>query len=135
MIVDTSAIVAVVLRETGFQAVLDCFDGDDPLAVGAPTLTESALVLSTRLGRDARPKLARLLQEYEIAIVPFAAAHWDEATEAFLRFGKGRHPAALNYGDCMSYAVAKLAGQPLLCLGRDFAQTDLSVVPLLLPGG
>jgi ribonuclease VapC len=127
MIIDTSAIVAVVLREPGFQAVLDCFDGDDQLAVGAPTLTESALVLSTRLGRDARPKLARLLQEYEIAIVPFAAAHWDEATEAFLRFGKGRHPAALNYGDCMSYAVAKLADQPLLCVGLDFAQTDLSL--------
>ena len=130
MIVDTSAIVAVVLREPGFQAVVDCLEGDEPVAVGAPTLTEAALVLSARLDRDARPKLARLLQEYEIAIVPFAAAHWDEATEAFLRFGKGRHPAALNYGDCMSYAVAKLADQPLLCVGRDFAQTDLSLVPL-----
>jgi ribonuclease VapC len=130
MIVDTSAIVAVVLREPGFEAVLDCLEGDDPVAVGAPTLTESTMVLSTRLGRDARPKIARLLQEYEIAVVPFAAAHWDEATEAFLRFGKGRHRAALNYGDCMSYAVAKLADQPLLCLGRDFAQTDLSLVAL-----
>ena len=130
MIVDTSAIVAVVLRESGFQAVLDRLEGGEPLAVGAPTLTEAALVLSIRLDRDARPKLARLLQEYEIAVVPFAAAHWDEATEAFLRFGKSRHPAALNYGDCMSYAVAKVAGQPLLCLGRDFAQTDLSLVPL-----
>jgi ribonuclease VapC len=92
------------------------------------------LVLSVRLARDARPKLARLLQEYEIAIVPFAAAHWDEATEAFLRFGKSRHPAGLNYGDCMSYAVAKLAGQPLLCLGQDFVRTDLSLVPLTQVG-
>lgn len=130
MIVDTSAIVAVVLREPGFQALVDCLEGDDSLAVGAPTLTEATLVLSARLKRDARPKLARLLQEYEIAIVPFAAAHWDEATEAFVRFGKGRHPAALNYGDCMSYAVARLADQPLLCLRRDFAQTDLALVPL-----
>jgi len=130
MIVDTSAIVAVVLRESGFQAVVECLEGDDPLAVGAPTLTEASLVLSARLDRDARPKIARLLQEYEIAVVPFAAAHWDEATEAFMRFGKGRHPAGLNYGDCMSYAVAKLADQPLLCLGRDFAQTDLVLVPL-----
>ena len=130
MIVDTSALVAVVLREPGFQAVVDRLEGDEPLAVGAPTLTEATLVLSARLDRDARPKLARFLQEYEIAVVPFAAAHWDEATEAFLRFGKGRHPAALNYGDCMSYAVAKLADQPSLCLGRDFVQTDLALVPL-----
>jgi len=130
MIVDTSAIVAVVLRESGFQAVVECLEGDDPLAVGAPTLTEASLVLSARLDRDARPKLARFLQEYEIAVVSFGVAHWDEATEAFMRFGKGRHPAGLNYGDCMSYAVAKLADQPLLCLGRDFAQTDLVLVPL-----
>ena len=130
MIVDTSAIVAVVLRESGFQAVVECLEGDDPLAVGAPTLTEASLVLSARLDRDARPKLARFLQEYEIAVVSFGAVHWDEATEAFMRFGKGRHPAGLNYGDCMSYAVAKLADQPLLCLGRDFAQTDLVLVPL-----
>ncbi|MCZ7663094.1 MAG: type II toxin-antitoxin system VapC family toxin [Thermoleophilia bacterium] len=73
-------------------------DRDEPLAVGAPTLTEAALVLSARFDRDARPKLARFLQEYEIAVVPFAAAHWDEATEAFLRFGRVRHPAAPNYG-------------------------------------
>lgn len=130
MIVDTSAIVAVVLREPGFQVVVDYLEGDDPLAVGAPTLTEASLVLSARLDRDARPKLARFLQEYEIAVVSFGAAHWDEATEAFMRFGKGRHPAGLNYGDCMSYAVAKLADQRLLCLGRDFAQTDLILVPL-----
>jgi len=133
MIVDTSAIVAIVLREPGSQAVLDCLEGADSLAVGAPTLTESALVLSARLGRDARPRLARLLQEYEITIVPFAAAHWDEATEAFLRFGKGRHPAALNFGDCMTYAVAKLADQPLLCLGRDFVHTDLRLQPPTAP--
>ncbi|MBN1629357.1 MAG: type II toxin-antitoxin system VapC family toxin [Thermoleophilia bacterium] len=130
MIVDSSAIVAIILREPGFEAVLECLEAGGPVAVGAPTLAESALVLSARLGRDARPKLARLLQEYEIEVIPFAAAHSDEATEAFMRFGKGRHPAALNFGDCMSYAVAKLAGQPLLCLGGDFAQTDLVLAPL-----
>lgn len=130
MILDTSAILAVVPREPGFQAVVECLEVDESLAVEAPTLTEATLVLSARLQRDARPKLARLLQEFEITVVPFAAAHWDEASEAFLRFGKGRHPAALNYGDCMSYAVARLADQPLLCLGRDFAQTDLALVPL-----
>ncbi|MCL4368365.1 MAG: type II toxin-antitoxin system VapC family toxin [Actinobacteria bacterium] len=70
-----------------------------------------------------------MLQEYDITVLPFTTAHADEAAEAFLRFGEVRHPAALNYGDCMSYAVAKLADQPLLCLGRDFAQTDLAMVP------
>jgi ribonuclease VapC len=130
MIVDTSAIVAVVLREPDYQVVVDRMEGGDPLALGAPTYLEAVLVLSARLGRDARPKIARMLQEYEIAVIPFTATHADEAAEAFLRFGRGRHPAALNYGDCMSYAMARLAGQPLLCQGRDFAQTDLAVVPL-----
>jgi ribonuclease VapC len=130
MIIDTSALVAVVLAEPGFEALVKRLEDEEPRGVGAPTLTEATLVLSARLRRDARPKLARLLQEYEITVVPFGPLHWEEASEAYLRFGKGRHPAGLNFGDCLSYAVARLAGQPLLCIGADFLQTDLELVPL-----
>jgi ribonuclease VapC len=71
--------------------------------------------------------LASFLQEFEISILPFGVFHWEEASEAFRRFGKGRHPAALNFGDCLTYATAKLAGRPLLFIGNDFSQTDLDL--------
>ena len=60
-----------------------------------------------------------------MSVVSFSEAHWREASDAFARYGKGRHPASLNFGDCMSYAVAKLSGAPLLFVGTDFAQTDI----------
>ena len=71
--------------------------------------------------------LARFLQEAEIEVVALGAAHWTVAADAYLTYGKGRHHAGLNFGDCMTYAVAKLAGEPLLCLGDDFPATDLEV--------
>jgi ribonuclease VapC len=98
--------------------------------IGAPTLTEVSIVLGSRLGRDPMPLVGRVLQELGIVVIPFSQEHWAEATDAFMRYGKGRHPAGLNYGDCMTYAVAKLTGQPLLAVGDDFPQTDLELVPL-----
>jgi ribonuclease VapC len=65
--------------------------------------------------------------EGSIAMVPFGEEHYSAAVEAWLRYGKGRHKAALNFGDCMSYATAKLSNQPLLCSGKDFSQTDLQL--------
>lgn len=125
MIVDTSAIVALVMRETGFEDVLSRLTSDPNPAIGTPTLAETAIVLSARLRRDARALLSRFLVESSIALVPFGESHFSAAVEAWLRFGKGRHPAGLNFGDCLSYAVARLAGAPLLCVGDDFAKTDL----------
>lgn len=127
MILDSSAIVAVALREPGFKAVLQRIIEAPAVAVGAPTLAEAAIVLSGRLGRDARGILARFLQEGAIATIPFTEAHFGAAVEAWLRFGKGRHPAALNFGDCLAYATAMLAGEPLLCIGNDFPQTDVTL--------
>jgi ribonuclease VapC len=85
--------------------------------------------LSARLKSDARALLARFLSEASIAVVPFGESHYGVAVEAWLRFGKGRHPAALNFGDCLSYAVASLADEPLLFMGGDFARTDISRAP------
>ena len=72
--------------------------------------------------------LIRWLQTLEVMVVPFTELHWHEAVRAYARYGKGRHPAALNFGDCLSYAVASMAKLPLLCVGEDFKQTDLLLV-------
>jgi ribonuclease VapC len=83
------------------------------------------MVLSARTGRDARGEIARSLRRLQILVIPFTEEHFEVAADAFHRYGKGRHPAALNFGDCMSYAVAAVGGFPLLYTGNDFAQTDI----------
>lgn len=125
MILDTSAIVAVILQEPDYESLLERIAGAATVAVGAPTLAEAALVLSSRLGRDARGVLARFLQEGAIAVIPFTESHFGVAVDAWLRYGKGRHRAGLNFGDCLAYATAVVAGQPLLCVGEDFGRTDV----------
>lgn len=125
MIVDSSALVAVVFQEPGWDALVAKLVGSATTGIGTPTLAETGIVLAARLGEDPHALLVRLLDELEIAEVPFGEAHWREALRAYRRYGRGRHQAGLNYGDCMSYAVARLAGEPLLFVGNDFAATDL----------
>jgi ribonuclease VapC len=127
VIVDSSALVAVVLCEPGYEPVLECLGEEPGAGVGAPTLAETGIVLAARMDVRGRTLLSRFVQESELVVVPFSDEHWDVATEAYLRFGKGRHPARLNFGDCLTYAVARLADEPLLCIGNDFAQTDLTL--------
>jgi ribonuclease VapC len=127
MILDSSAIVGVVLREPGFEELVRKIAGAETVAVGAPTLAEAGIVLTARLERDPRGLLQGLLREWEAATVTFGEEHWREALSAYSRFGRGRHRARLNFGDCLSYAVAQLAGEPLLCTGNDFARTDLEL--------
>lgn len=127
MILDTSAVIAVVMQEPGYETIVEKLTGADRLGIGTPSLTETAIVLSARLGSDARALLARFLFEGSIVTVPFVDAHYGVALDAWLRFGKGRHQAALNFGDCMAYAVAKVAQEPLLCSGEHFARTDLEL--------
>jgi ribonuclease VapC len=125
MILDTSAVVAIVMKEPGYEELLRRLAGGTA-AIGTATLTETAIVLSARLQSDARSLLARFLSEASIAIIPFGESHYSAAVDAWLRFGKGKHTAALNFGDCLSYAVAHLANEPLLFVGDDFAQTDIT---------
>ena len=124
MILDSSALVAIVLQEPEAKSLLDRMCEAPHVAIGAATLLETGIVLSARLNDDARGLLARLLQESGIAVLHVTEAHFGVATDAWLRFGKGRHPASLNFGDCLSYAMAVVAGEPLLAVGDDFAQTD-----------
>lgn len=125
MIVDSSAIVAVLLREPGWEDLVVKLSAQTTAAVAAPTLAEVGLVMTAKMGRKASIVLSRFLQETNLAVIPFAEEHWRVAVEAYARFGKGRHAAGLNFGDCLTYAVARLAGQPLLFVGRDFSKTDL----------
>ncbi len=127
MIVDSSAIIAICFREKGFEELLDKLAASRSAAVGTPTLVETGIVLSARLERDARGLLERFAQEFGLQAVVFGERHWRAAHEAWLRFGKGRHRARLNLGDCMSYATAKVAARPLLCTGRDFVHTDIEL--------
>lgn len=125
MIVDSSAVVAIVLREPGHELLLEKLAGSGA-GIGTPTLAELGLVLSARLGRDARPVIDGLLDRLGLDVVPFGDAHWRVAVGAFVRYGRGRHRAGLNFGDCLTYAVASLADEPLLFVGDDFAHTDLT---------
>lgn len=127
MILDSSAIVAILLREQECEDLLDKLATVPTVGVGAPTLTEAGIVLTARLGDRARQILSLFLQESKLVVVPFGELHWRTAVEAYYRYGKGRHAAGLNFGDCMAYATARLARQPLLCTGKDFSRTDLEL--------
>ena len=126
MVLDSSAIVAIYLREPGHERLIDRIDAAEVVVVGVPTLLESVIVLTARLGRDARPMIFAFLRRLDAEVVPFNQEHLDVAATAFIRFGRARHPAALNFGDCMSYAVASVAGMPLLFTGEDFPRTDIA---------
>lgn len=117
----------MISEEDGHHELAEVLAAAAGVGAGTPTLFETAIVLIARQGGAGRAGLLRFLDENRVLSIPFGARHWTIAAEAFLRFGKGRHPARLNYGDCMTYATARVAGAPLLCLGGDFVQTDLSV--------
>lgn len=128
MILDSSAIIAILFQEPAADKLLERMRAASVRGVGTPTLVETGAVLTARAGEPAVAWLHRFLQAFEVTVLPFEAPHWQEAVAAYNQFGRGRHPAGLNLGDCFSYATAKLAGQPLLCLGEDFPKTDLALV-------
>ena len=125
MIVDASALLAIVFQESGYEDVLDRILSAPVAAAGSPTLAEAGIVLHARLGARAPGLLERLLDELGIEEISFESVHWREAVEAYREFGKGQDPAGLNFGDCLTYAVARLSGEPLLFVGEDFRKTDL----------
>ncbi len=125
MIVDSSALIAVVLEEQDQSTYLDLMRASD-LAMSAPTLFECRLVALRRSGPALEDKLLFLIEGLKIEIVAFDEAQASLAADAFRRYGKGRDKAALNFGDCFSYALAKSRGEPLLYKGGDFARTDVA---------
>jgi ribonuclease VapC len=128
VIVDTSALVAVLVEEPGYADAWEAMKSADAVGVGTPTLVETGMVMERLAPKRGRLLLVSLLDDLEAITVAFSGAHWPVAVDAFLRFGKGRHAAALNLGDCLTYAVAKVAREPLLCVGDEFTHTDLALV-------
>ena len=125
MIVDSSAVIALVLREPEAGRIEAALLGPGRARLPAPAYVECCLVLGGRYGDAGVARLDAFILQYRLTFVHFTEAHAALARDAFLRYGKGRHPAALNFGDCMSYAVAKVERLPLLWVGEDFGRTDV----------
>lgn len=126
LVLDTSALVAILLREPPADALLNRILGASLRHLSAATLVEAGMVMEGRRGDVGARELDELLAQLEVEIVPLTAAQAALARGAFRRFGKGRHPAALNLGDCFSYALAVALDAPLLFVGDDFARTDIA---------
>lgn len=122
MIVDTSALIAILRKEPDWEALLNKLLAAPVARMSAGTLIETRLV-AEREGGTA--DLAVLMAQARVQVVPVDQAQADAAHDGFLRYGKGRHPAALNLGDLFAYGLAKATGEPLLFKGNDFARTDI----------
>ena len=128
MVVDSSAILAILLNEPDAAAIRTAFDAEDTRLISAATLLEAAVVIESRKGEAGGVQLDLLVGKAALEIVPVDAEQIGEARRAYRRFGRGRHPAALNYGDLFSYALSRITGEPLLFKGEDFQRTDVARV-------
>lgn len=125
MILDTSAVISMLWGEPDADRMEEAVVAAGELAIAAPSLVELTTVAEGRFGRPMGEKLDALLDRLRPEVVPFTAEHAALAREGWRRYGKGRHPAGLNLGDCFAYALAKSRNQPLLFKGDDFARTDV----------
>jgi ribonuclease VapC len=125
VVVDTSALMAVVLGEPDAERYAASLAAAPRLLIAAPTWLEAAIVATARLGPEGHALLTELLEGLQATVVPFDEVLARSAHDGWLRFGRGRHPAGLNLGDCFAYALAKQCAEPLLFKGEDFARTDL----------
>ena len=128
IVVDTSALIAILDKEPDAARYAEAIAEADTPLISAATLLELHVVMLNRHGARAAQIVERLIQDAAFQIENFTAQHVELAREAYARFGKGRNTAGLNYGDCFSYALAKATGLPLLFKGRDFSKTDLVAV-------
>lgn len=128
MVVDTSAVCAIVFDEPDRKAFTTAIDYDSVRLMPLVTLVESRLVVERRKGPGVADEVDHLVRDGEIEVVPLTLEQASVATQALQRFGKGVHPAGLNFGDCFPYALAKVSGESLLFKGDDFRRTDIAAV-------
>ncbi len=128
MVIDTSAVMAIFLGEPASDRLSRAIRAAPERWMSAASVLEAGIVVEVRFQGAGKEKLDRLLHHLEVGVVPFTEQHSVIGREAFRRFGKGRHPAGLNFGDCFSYALARALGEPLLFVGDDFARTDIAAV-------
>jgi ribonuclease VapC len=127
MVIDTSAVIAILLGESTASGLIDAVDDSPVVLLSAAALVESGIVTLRRLGDDGEGHLERILHRLGAKVVPVSREQAEIARSAFRRFGKGRHPAGLNFGDCFSYALARALDEPLLFVGDDFSRTDVGI--------
>ncbi len=125
MVVDSSALMAILRGEPEEPAFRQAIRTAANRLMAAPTRVESAMVALGRGGEPGLEQMQALIERLDLEVVPFTHDQATLAIDAFRRFGKGRHPAGLNFGDCFSYALAKATGEPLLFKGDDFSRTDV----------
>lgn len=125
MVIDTSALAAVVLGEPDAERYVEAMQRQGHLSMSAASLLEARIVVEARQGPDATRDLDLLIDQTAVEVAAVDAPQVDIAFTAWRRFGKGRHPAGLNFGDCFAYALAAVLDAPLLFKGKDFAATDV----------
>jgi ribonuclease VapC len=128
LVVDTSAAVAVILGEPGSEELAGHLEDALARLMPAAIRVELGIVIEARLWPAGQDVVDRFLRDAKVNIVPVDADLAARAMSGWRRYGKGRHPAGLNFGDCFSYALAEQTGHPVLCTGDDFAATDITVV-------
>lgn len=132
MVIDSSALVALLLGEPETERFVAAIASASSRSVSAPSYVETAIVMTTRSGPEARQRLDRLLSDLAIGVVPFSREQAVLAIDAFRQYGRGTgHPAKLNFGDCFTYALAKSRSEPVLFKGDDFSRTDLAAAVVL----
>ena len=129
MVIDTSALLAILYDEADARRHAEAIAAADRRLISAATLLETAIVIDNQAGLAAGRQLDALVERTRTTVVAVTGEHVRIARQAYLDFGKGNHPAGLNFGDCFSYALSRAAGEPLLFKGNDFTRTD--IVPAL----
>jgi len=125
MVLDTSALIALLLGEPDASRLAAAVQAASVRYVSVASVLEASLVMQARVGEQGDLEVDALVRDLELALVPVDADQLRLARDAAARFGRGRHPAGLNYGDLFSYGLAASLGEPLLCTGHDFGQTDV----------
>jgi ribonuclease VapC len=128
VVIDTSALVALLAMEPEAARLAQAIEADPVRLLSAAALVETSIVLESRQGEAAMRELDLLVARAGVQVEPVTVEHAELARQAWRRFGKGRHSAGLNYGDCFSYALSRATGEALLFQGNDFQQTDVVTV-------
>lgn len=130
MVIDASVLVAILTGEAERRAFIEAIEAADSRRVSVGTFVEASIIIESRLGAEGLRDFDRFIAVSGIDIAPVDLEQGYTARLAYSQFGKGRHRAGLNYGDCFAYALARAMGEPLLCKGHDFVHTDLTLVPI-----
>ncbi|MCK5784019.1 MAG: type II toxin-antitoxin system VapC family toxin [Desulfobacterales bacterium] len=130
MVIDTSALIAILIGETDSELIATAIANDSKRIISAISALETGIVIESKKGEPGGRELDLILHRSHIEIVAFDPEQFELARSAWRIYGKGRHPAGLNFGDCCSYALAKYSGEPLLFKGNDFSKTDIPSVQL-----